>query len=98
MTGPTGGPFRLSVIPAPADGAAPTVRELEAAARPLEWTTLNRPAGSPEVPDLTGRRWEDGMCNELHPSGVYVCTRAPFHTGRHAAGDRDCIVAVWWSR
>ena len=76
---------------------APTARELERAARPLEWASLQRPAGAPEVPDLTGRRWEDGMCNEPHVSGA-ICTRAPFHTGRHAAGAGDYIVAVWWSR
>ena len=32
--------------------------------------------------------------DEGHPHGL-ICTRLPGHTGRHAAGDGDFIVAVW---
>lgn len=43
------------------------------------------------VYDLTTARQE---CGTEHPRGV-ICTRLLGHTGRHAAGDGDLIVAVW---
>jgi hypothetical protein len=43
-------------------------------------------------PDLTpdGATW----CREFSALG-WLCTRAPSHTGRHAAGTGDHIIAVW---
>ena len=34
-------------------------------------------------------------CNARHHSHGLNCTRLPWHTGRHAAGDGTHIVAVW---
>lgn len=34
-------------------------------------------------------------CNAWHPQRGLICTRPPGHTGRHAAGDGDFILAVW---
>lgn len=36
-------------------------------------------------------------CSSYHPHG-YCCTRSDRHTGRHAAGDGERILAVWMDR
>lgn len=47
------------------------------------------------IPDLTGDQMGP-LCEERHPVAC-VCTRLPNHTGRHAAGNGDHVVAVWCS-
>lgn len=49
------------------------------------------------VPDLNAWRWAGEVCWETSTSG-YTCTRPPGHTGRHAAGTGQQIVAVWGKR
>lgn len=44
-------------------------------------------------PDLTRGRWPN-MCTARHGQD-WTCTRIADHTGRHAAGDGEHIVAVW---
>lgn len=43
--------------------------------------------------DLTPARHP--WCEEEHPPSGARCTRRPGHSGRHAAGDGDYIVASW---
>lgn len=43
-------------------------------------------------PDLTGDN--PRICAAAN-HGMFTCTRHRDHTGRHAAGDGDHIVAVW---
>lgn len=64
---------------------------------PIEWSRWFRwDEGGPTSlpPDLTSRMPGARHCCAEHPHGL-VCTRLPGHTGRHAAGDGDFIVAVW---
>lgn len=44
-------------------------------------------------PNLTRGQWPH-MCDS-RLSDAFTCTRTTGHTGRHAAGAGDCIVAVW---
>lgn len=47
-------------------------------------------------PDTTLRDTTDMRgCHAEHPAGDLICTRLEDHTGRHAAGNGDHIVAVW---
>ena len=56
----------------------------------IEWWSLRS-----GVPDLTNqRRWKQKWCAGRHKN-EWLCTRRVGHTGRHAAGDGNVIVAVW---
>ena len=46
------------------------------------------------IPDLTPSAHTMAPCCGAGWRGL-VCTRLPGHTGRHAAGDGQHIVAVW---
>lgn len=42
--------------------------------------------------------WDFVMCSDPHPTMRHTwCTRPVRHTGRHAAGNGDHLVAVWHS-
>ena len=61
----------------------------------IEWSRWDEGGPTSLPPDLTpslllGARY----CCADHPYGLR-CTRLTGHTGRHAAGDGDFIVAVW---
>ena len=62
----------------------------------IEWACLDKDAKASLPPDLTPSLLPGaGRCNAwYHPHGL-ICTRLSGHTGRHAAGDGDFIVAVW---
>jgi hypothetical protein len=57
------------------------------------------------IPDLTlaAHRpagfdaWFGAWCPGTYPVGdlLYLCSRPEGHTGRHASGDGDWILAVW---
>ena len=60
-----------------------------------EWSLWGEGGPTNLPPDLTplllpGVR----HCRADHPHGL-ICTRLLGHTGRHAAGDGDFILAVW---
>lgn len=59
-----------------------------------EWSPWSEGGPTSPIPDLTpsllpGIRYCDGSWRG------FVCTRPSGHTGRHAAGDGEFIVAVW---
>lgn len=63
-----------------------------------KWDHGDYPKGGARVPDLTyGKRdccsaeWDWGWGSGL----AWACTRRSGHTGRHAAGTGNIIVAVW---
>ena len=60
-----------------------------------EWSRWDEGGPYELPPDLTPWRPGAGHCGAWqHPHGL-ICSRLPGHTGRHAAGDGEFIVAVW---
>lgn len=60
-----------------------------------EWSLWDEGGPTSLPPDLTPSRPPGaGHCRAWHPHGL-ICSRRAGHTGRHAAGDGDFIVAVW---
>ena len=61
----------------------------------IEWSRWDEGGPTSLPPDLTPSLLPAArLCCADHPHGL-ICTRLPGHTGRHAAGDGDFIVAVW---
>ena len=62
---------------------------------PIEWSRWDEGGRTSLPPDLTPSLIPGARhCCADHPHGL-SCTRRAGHTGRHAAGDGDVIVAVW---
>lgn len=59
-----------------------------------EWSRWDEGGPTSPIPDLTPSAHTMAPCCGAGWRGL-VCTRLPGHTGRHAAGDGSCIVAVW---
>ena len=59
-----------------------------------EWSPWSEGGPTAPIPDLTPSAHTMAPCCGAGWRGL-VCTRLPWHTGRHAAGDGDFIVAVW---
>ena len=61
----------------------------------IEWSLWDEGGPTSLPPDLTPSLLPVArLCCADQPHGL-ICTRLPGHTGRHAAGDGDFIVAVW---
>lgn len=96
---------RFGVTPQQAERGA---LKLLAAAQQLRraeiaWNLDSHPAAL-DVPDLTSHGWPDEcgarwVVESADPAHlfprVFVCTRLPAHTGRHAAGTFTRVAAVW---
>ena len=62
---------------------------------PIEWSRWDEGGPTALPPDLTPwLPFGEPACGAANSRGL-ICTRLPGHTGRHAAGDGDFIVAVW---
>lgn len=59
-----------------------------------EWSLWSEGGPTAPIPDLTPAPHTMTPCCSAGWRGL-VCTRLPGHTGRHAAGDGQHIVAVW---
>ena len=60
-----------------------------------EWSRWDEGGPTALPPDLTPwLPFGEPHCGATNSRGL-ICTRLPGHTGRHAAGDGDFIVAVW---
>lgn len=59
-----------------------------------EWSPWSEGGPTAPIPDLTPSAHTMAPCCGAGWRG-FVCTRLPGHTGRHAAGDGQHIVAVW---
>ena len=61
----------------------------------IEWSPRDEGGPTSLPPDLTPSLMPGARhCCAEHPHSL-ICTRLPGHTGRHAAGDGDFIIAVW---
>ena len=61
-----------------------------------EWSRWDEGGPTSLPPDLTPRLLPGARhCRAWHHPHGLICTRLLGHTGRHAAGDGDFIVAVW---
>jgi len=79
------------------DAAARAEYELVRALRAVSWVGWDTEEGNEGLPrDLTpGLSW-GAQCTEGNADG-YLCTRLRKHTGRHAAGNGERVIAVWAS-
>ena len=59
-----------------------------------EWSPWSEGGPTAPIPDLTPSAHTMAPCCGAGWRGL-VCTRLRGHTGRHAAGDGQHIVAVW---
>ena len=63
---------------------------------PVEWSRWDKGGPTSLPPDLTASLLPGSRhCRAWHHQWGLICTRHAGHTGRHAAGDGDFIVAVW---
>ena len=61
----------------------------------IEWSRWDEGRRTALPPDLTPwLPFGEPHCGATNSRGL-ICTRLPGHTGRHAAGDGEFIVAVW---
>ena len=61
----------------------------------IEWSRWDEGGRTSLPPDLTSwLPFGELHCGATNSRGL-ICTRLPGHTGRHAAGDGEFIVAVW---
>ena len=60
----------------------------------IEWSPWSEGGPASPIPDLTPSAHTMAPCCGAGWRGL-VCTRLRGHTGRHAAGDGQHIVAVW---
>ena len=61
-----------------------------------EWSRRDGSGPANLPPDLTPRLLPSARhCRAWHHQWGLICTRRAGHTGRHAAGDGNFIIAVW---
>ena len=61
----------------------------------IEWSRWDEGRRTSLPPDLTPwLPFGEPHCGATNSRGL-ICTRLPGHTGRHAAGDGEFIVAFW---